>query len=117
MASEHATRSIRIHHRTGNQLLRFLLVNGLCGALLGLAFVGGVIALNLGHLRDLITFSQDGILALLLLSVGSIITFASVVMGGAVMLMDKDEGDRSTGKRVNVALVPVPVTVAVRKSR
>ena len=117
MASAHATRSIRIHHRTGNQLLRFLLVNGLCGALLGLVFAGGVIALNLGHLRDLITFSQDGMLAVLLLSVGSIITFASVVMGGAVMLMDKDEDDRSTGKRIHVALVPAPVTVAARKSR
>jgi hypothetical protein len=66
-------------------LLRF---NGLAGGGLGLAFVALVLLLDLGHVRSLAFASPDGALAVLLLAVGSVITFASVAMGGALMLMD-----------------------------
>lgn len=97
-------------------LLAMLAVNALWGGMLGVAFVGGVIALDLGHLRKLLTFSTDGLIALGLLTIGSIVTFASVVMGGAVMMMGrKDEKGPRGGKRALRHLVPVRVSVAARR--
>lgn len=100
-----------------NPLLAMLAANALWGGALGVAFVIGVIALDLGHLRKLLTFTPDGMIALGLLTIGSIATFASVVMGGAVMMMarENDKGPRG-GRRVLRHLVPARVTVAARRS-
>lgn len=101
-----------------NPLLSMLAVNALWGGVLGVAFVVGVIALDLGHLRKLLTFSPDGVIALGLLIIGSIVTFASVVMGGAVMMMGRrdDRGPRG-GKRERLLLIPVRVTAPARRGR
>lgn len=95
-------------------LLAFLVVNGVWGGLLGLAFAAGAVALNLGHLRDLITFSADGAIAMGLLTLGCVVTFASVVMGGAVMLIDRDDRKPASGHKVLSELVPVRVAVKAR---
>lgn len=91
-----------------------LLGNLIWGIGLGLVFALGVYLLDLGHIRILAGKSRDGMLALGLLTVGSVITFASVVMGGAVMLLPRgDEPEPKGGNRVLLrALVPVRVKVA-----
>lgn len=95
--------------RPRNPLFALLLGNLIGGAALGLLFVAGAIALDLGHLRKLITFSADGAMALFLLSVGSIVTFASVAMGSAIMMVGAPQGgdpDAGKGRRFPLALVP-----------
>lgn len=91
-----------------------LLGNLLWGIGLGLAFVAGVYALDLGHIRTLVASSPDGLLAMALLTGGSVITFASVVMGGAIMMIprEEDEGPKG-GRRLLRALVPLRVRVPV----
>lgn len=97
-----------------NPLLALLAVNALWGGALGIGFVAGAIALDLGHLRQLLTFTPDGALALALLTIGSIATFASVVMGSAVMMISSDD-DRSTrGRPQPTRLVPVPATARAK---
>ena len=95
-------------------LLAFLVVNGVWGGLLGLAFAASAVALNLGHLRDLITISTDGAIALGMLTVGCVVTFASVVMGGAVMLLDREDQKPATGHKVLRELIPIRVAVKAR---
>lgn len=91
-------------------LFALLAVNGIAGALLGLAFVAGAVWLDIGHLRRLVDFSSDGIIALLMLSAGSIITFGSVAMGSAVMMLgrkDKDDDENDGhGAHIHAELVP-----------
>lgn len=92
-----------------------LLGNLIWGLGLGLVFAFGVYALDLGHIRTLVHGSREGVLAMSLLCVGSMITFASVVMGGAVMLIPRPEDERKPPRGKNVllrALVPVRVHAA-----
>jgi hypothetical protein len=101
--------------RSRGSLPAFLAVNALGGGLLGLAFAVAIVALDLGHLRQLITFSAEGALAMGLLAMGCIVTFASVVMGSAVMLIGSDEDEPASGHRVLRDLIPVRVTVKARR--
>ena len=96
-------------------LLALLAGNALWGGVLGIGFVVGAVALDLGHLRQLLTFSADGAIALGLLTIGSVITFASVVMGGAVMMISRDEHGPTSGQRALARLVPVRVMVAAKR--
>lgn len=94
-----------------------LLGNLLWGLGLGLVFAFGVYALDLGHIRTLVHGSREGLLAMTLLCVGSMITFASVVMGGAIMLIPRPEDDNkpTRGKGIVLrALVPVRISVPAR---
>lgn len=90
-----------------------LLGNLLWGMGLGVAFSAGVYGLDLGHIRTLVGKSPDGLLAMALLTAGSVITFASAVMGGAVMLLPRGDDDKPQGgNRILMrALVPVRVRV------
>lgn len=86
-------------------LFALLIGNAVWGAALGLAFAAGTIALDIGHLRSLIGFNSDGLIAVILLVMGSVVTFASVAMGGAIMLIESDDKpDR--GHRVLRRLTP-----------
>jgi len=96
-------------------LLALLAVNAAWGGLLGIGFVVGAIALDLGHLRQLLTLSIDGAIALGLLTIGSVVTFASVVMGGAVMMISRDGDGPTSGKRKLARLVPVLATVSAKR--
>lgn len=102
--------------RPRNPLFTLLLGNLIGGAGLGLLFVVGALALDLGHLRKLITFSADGATALLLLSVGSIVTFASAAMGSAIMMVGARRGGDTPGTKAKggeppLLLVPGRVRV------
>jgi hypothetical protein len=73
-----------------NPLFRLLLINGLAGAGLGIVFVAGVLSLDLASLRTLLVQTGEWAVGLSLLVIGSVSTFASVAMGGAIMLVRSD---------------------------
>lgn len=94
-------------------LLRF---HAVAGAILGVVFVAGVLAFDLAHIRTLAFSSEDGVLAIAMLTIGSIITFSSVVMGSAIMTMtDKDDPPKGGHRQKRgETLIPVPVRVSQR---
>jgi hypothetical protein len=57
--------------------------------------VGGLLALNPGHLRDLIVADSHGVAAIALLLFGFVITFGSTAMGTAIMAIGRSGKDRS----------------------
>jgi len=107
-------------HRPVEPTLTLLLHHGLAGSVLGLVFVAGVLGLDVAHIRTLAFASPDGILAIGMLTIGSIITFSSVFMGGAIMRIGtKDDDEPRGGHRARplTALVPVPVRAVVRRAQ
>lgn len=93
-------------------LVRFLVRHALIGIGLAVVFVGTLTAFDVFHLRSLFLGSADGILALVVLTLGVGVTFGSVQMGFAVMLMDDDDEPPHGGKRQPVKrLTPIPVRV------
>jgi hypothetical protein len=88
----------RSHRRTecsgADKLFRLLLINGLWGCAIGFGAVIGVLALDLGQLRTLISGSQEAGLAIALLCGGMVVTFGSVVMGSAIMMIPKDDDEQ-----------------------
>jgi hypothetical protein len=77
--------------KTPDPIFALLRLHGLWGAALGAAFVAGVLALDIGSVRALISTSPDGPMALGLLLGFSILTFGSVVMGSAIMMIGSDD--------------------------
>lgn len=82
-----------------NPLFHLLLVNGLAGAGLGLVFVAGVLVLDLASLRTLLMQTGEWAVGLSLLVIGSVSTFASVAMGGAIMLVPSDRTKTPPGRK------------------
>ncbi|MCZ8186625.1 MAG: hypothetical protein O9308_09600 [Beijerinckiaceae bacterium] len=77
-------------------LFRLLAVNGLAGGLLGIGFVIGILVLDVARIGTMLATSGDWLVPVSLLAMGSIVTFASVAMGGAIMLLPREadpEGD------------------------
>ena len=70
-------------------LLRLLGINCAAGTAVALIAVGGLLALN-GQLRELIFADHSPAVPLVLLSGGFVVTFASVVMGTAIMRLGQD---------------------------
>jgi hypothetical protein len=66
-------------------LLRLLGINLAIGIAVALLAVGGLLVLDPHRLRTLILADQSPAVALILLSGGFIVTFASVAMGTAIM--------------------------------
>ena len=69
------------------KLLSFLGVNALAGATVGLLVVVGLLVTNTFDLKDLISTTSDPVSALLTITVMFMLTFASLTMGTAVMLL------------------------------
>ncbi len=96
-------------------LVKFLLRHALVGIVIAAAFVGILCWLDVAHLGTLLRTHDDGLLAVILLTFGLGVTFGSVQMGFAVMLMSKDDEPRG-GRRIRLQrLVPRPVKVAARQ--
>ena len=69
------------------KLLSFLAVNALTGAAIGFLVVSGILASNIMGLRDLIVTTSDPLSALITIFGMFMLTFASLAMGTAVMLL------------------------------
>jgi hypothetical protein len=93
---------------TRQPLLRLLAINLAIGIGAAVAMIGGLMALNPHHLRDLILNDQSGGAAFGLLLFGLIVTFGSVAMGTAIMTLGRPKPpEPPRGKSV-------PATVRVR---
>jgi hypothetical protein len=105
------------------KLVIFLAKHAALGFAIAAAFVGGLVALDIGHLRTLLAGSDDAWLPASVLTFAMGLTFSSVQMGVAVMLLGEEEpgppaepkGGRRARGRTFPALRPVPVRVAVRR--
>lgn len=91
-----------------NPALRLVLKHAGLGALLGLAFAAALILVDAHGLGSLITSSDSGVVAFALLAGGFMVTFGSLVAGGAVMLIGGEDDDRPD-RGLGAVLVPVPV--------
>ena len=85
-------------------------MNLLSGALIGVLFVVGLLWTDAYGLRSLMMRDSEGMIALLALCGGCIITSASVVAGSAIMMNRKsdDDDDHRGGSGIR-ELVPVKV--------
>lgn len=96
-------------------LVRFLLRHAAIGIAVAALFVALLVAFDVAHLASLFAHSPDGWLALGVLTVALGITFGSVQMGFAVMLMDDEDGPPS-GRRARLTrLVPKLARVHARR--
>jgi len=106
------------------QLVRFLLIHAAIGFALAFVFVGALVAFDTGGLRTLMMSSDVGFVAFLLLVFLNGLTFGSVQIGVAVMLLGEENGGHGGGgehlwnrtwAQVRAWLAPprkcVPVTV------
>ncbi|MFK8250082.1 hypothetical protein [Ancylobacter terrae] len=90
-------------------LVRFLLRHALIGIAIAVLCVGGLISFDIARLGTLVTQSSAGPLAVVALTIALGITFGSVQMGMAVMLLGAEEPDAGPGRGR-----PVPRLLAVR---
>ena len=67
------------------EIFRYVVPHLIAGCLGGLVAAGGMVATNLGSLRDLILHTEGGWLAFAMLAVGMVVTFGSVAIGAAIM--------------------------------
>lgn len=75
-------------------LWRLLAINLVSGIAVAVLLVGGLLALNPGHLRDLIVADSHGIAAVALLLFGFVVTLGSTAMGTAIMAIGQREPNR-----------------------
>ena len=96
-------------------LIRMLAINLAIGVGIALLMLGGLLALNPHGLRNLIMADRFGGAVIGLLLFGLIVTFGSVAMGTAVMMLGKDKTNkRSGGKRQALSAQACPVRAAAR---
>ena len=74
------------------RIVRYLGWHCLLGAIVGCLFAAFLVTINVGGLKDLLQASDAPYLPLVMLYVACALTFASVVMGVAVMVLD-EKGD------------------------
>lgn len=96
-----------------NPALRLVLGHAMLGSLLGLAFALALVVTDAHGLGTLMRGSESGFVAFLLLAGGFVVTFGSLVAGGAVMLLG--EGSSGGGGLRGPAPVLVPIPVRSRR--
>ena len=103
------------------KLIRLYIVNVIIGFALAGAFVAMMLYFNVANLWHLVTHSDKGLLAVIVLWISNGIVFAGVQFAIAVMRMkDDDDDDRGGGTRspVRVDMTrPVMVKAAAKSSR
>jgi hypothetical protein len=99
------------------QLTRFLLKHALIGASVAVVFVTTLLAMDVAQLGSLMARSGSGGLAAAVLTFATALTFGSVQMGFAVMLMTEDAGTRGGRRAAKTLLTPSPVRVAANVTR
>ena len=73
-------------------LIRFMFQACLAGCLSGLLALGGLLALDVGSLGTLVFSPTGGVVPVVLLAAGFMITFGSAAIGAAVMSLADDDG-------------------------
>lgn len=91
-------------------LLRLLAINLAAGVTIAALMLGGLMALNPGNLRGLIMADRNGVAALMLLGFGLVVTFGSVAMGTAIMMLGKKPKQNNGGGGTRI-----PVHVAAER--
>lgn len=107
------------------KLVRLYITQVLIGFAISAAFVGVLLALNVANLWHLVTHSDIGILAVVVLWFANGIVFSGVQFAIRIMGMaERDDDGGQGGKRSKVsvhkavpALVPAPVSVPVQSKR
>jgi hypothetical protein len=74
-----------------NPLFRLLVWNWLAGAAVAVMLFTGLISTNTMHLRDLILESDQPVVPVAMLVAGFLVTFSSVAMGTAIMMMPLED--------------------------
>ncbi|MCS0494066.1 hypothetical protein NVS89_03080 [Ancylobacter sp. MQZ15Z-1] len=98
------------------QLVRFLIRHAVIGIGVAALFVGTLLLLDVARLGTLVWESPSGFVAVAALTAALGVTFGSVQMGFAVMLLGQ-EADGPGGGTPRTVLRPVPVRVASRAGR
>jgi hypothetical protein len=75
------------------------------GITVGAVFVGAILALDVAGLRGLMLRGADGAIALILLLLGTCITFGSAAMGAAIMGLGRQEPPAGGPPQLRPALV------------
>jgi hypothetical protein len=75
----------------GVEILRYVLPHLIAGCLGGLVAAAGLVATNLGSLRDLILHGQHGWVAGLLLAFGFVLTFGYAAIAHAIGRLAREE--------------------------
>lgn len=83
-------------------LVRFLMRHALIGVGVGALFVGTLVLLDVARLGTLMTQSSSGLIALIVLTGAVGITFGSVQMGFAIMLLGDDDETPGKGRRARM---------------
>ena len=96
------------------KLVRLYIVNAALGFGLSAAFLGAILALNLGGLADLILKSEMGLVAAAMMFVFNGIVFGAVQFGIVVMSLGSEDEPPRGGLRQHAALVPIPVAAPAR---
>ena len=78
-------------------LFRLLAINFLGGIVVAALTVAGLLAINPMHLRDLILGDRSPGVGVGLLLFGFVVTFASTMMGSAIMALHQLESDSGRG--------------------
>jgi len=76
---------------TRSPLLKYLAINGAIGTLIAMLFVAALFWHNVGGLRVVLLETEEPLIAVILLTAGFIVTFASAAMGTAIMLLPRDK--------------------------
>ncbi|WP_029004738.1 hypothetical protein [Azorhizobium doebereinerae] len=96
-------------------LVRFLMRHAAIGFGIAILFVGALLALDAQGLRSLLVAAPDGWLAAGVLTFAMGLTFSSVQMGAAVMLLTTRDNGPGGGRRIRLRapghLVPAPVRI------
>ena len=96
------------------KLIRLYITQVAWGFIISAVFVGVLLALNVANLRHLITSSDIGLIALLMIWFMNGIVFAGVQFAYAIMSMaEKPNGPRG-GTPVADCLIPAPVKQEAR---
>ncbi|WP_420336740.1 hypothetical protein [Roseibium sp.] len=74
-------------------LIRLVAINGAAGVCVAMLVMGGIFWANIGNLRVLVSRAEDPVLPVLMLAFALVITLGSVVIGSAIMLLGKRDGN------------------------
>ncbi len=99
------------------EFFKLLARNLVIGALAGWITLAGLIVSNVAGLGDIIRASNHPLLPVVILAFGFFITFGSLAMGAAIMLLPRDhDRGKGSGLRVHTLLAGLQILWSRRKA-